>query len=161
MKVRYRGESDPLCLIHDKDYDVISIEENLYRIVDESDGDRLYPSDAFEILDYKDVEKLLPDYSEIDKLIDRADDITVYTGNTLYFGVPGNMAFVYRLDRYDPYVWKIREMLSYGISSDFDLFLWERLDDEPEKAKELIREWRKGSRDDRLRHQMRERKTTE
>ncbi len=142
MKVRYRGESDPLCLIHDKEYEVMSIEDGWYRIVDEMDDDYLYPSNAFEILDYKNVEKLLPDYCEIDKLIDQADEITVYRGDTLYLGVPGNMAFVYRLDHYDPYVWKIREMLSYAISSDFDLFLWERLDGEPEKAKELIREWR-------------------
>ncbi len=131
MKVRYRGESDPLCLIHDKESDVISIEKGLYRIVDEAGNDHLFQPDAFEILDYKGVEKLLPDYSEIDKLIDQADEITVYRGDTLYLGVPGNMAFVYRLDRYDPYVWKIWEMLSYSISSDFDLFLWERLNHEP------------------------------
>ena len=152
MKVRYRGESDPLCLIHDKEYDVISIEKGLYRIADEAGNDHLFLPDAFEILDSRDDHNLIKDYSEIDELIDQADEITVYRGDTLYLGVPGNMAFVYRLDRYDPYVWKIREMLSYAISSDFDLFLWERLDGEPEKAKELIREWRKESRDDCLRH---------
>ena len=152
MKVRYRGESDPLCLIHDKEYEVVSIEKGLYRIVDEAGNDHLFQPDAFKILDSRDDHNLIKDYSEIDELIDQADEITVYRGDTLYLGVPGNMAFVYRLDRYDPYVWKIREMLSYAISSDFDLFLWNRLDGEPEKAKELIREWRKGRRDDGLRH---------
>ncbi len=40
MRVRYLGESSPLMLINGKSYDVISIEDGWYRIVDETDEDR-------------------------------------------------------------------------------------------------------------------------
>jgi hypothetical protein len=48
MKVKYLGESDPLALIHGKLYSVLSIEENWYRIVDETGEDYLYPQELFE-----------------------------------------------------------------------------------------------------------------
>lgn len=51
MIVRYKGESDPLALIHGKDYKVLSVEEDWYRIVDETDEDYLYPPDAFDIVE--------------------------------------------------------------------------------------------------------------
>ena len=43
MKVKYLGETSPLELIHDKVYEVLSIEGEWYRIVDETDEDYLYP----------------------------------------------------------------------------------------------------------------------
>lgn len=51
MKVKYLGESDPLELIKGKVYDVISVEKEWYRIVDETDEDYLYPPDAFDIVE--------------------------------------------------------------------------------------------------------------
>lgn len=60
MKVRFIGESDPVMLLHGKIYDVISIEEGWYRIIDEEGVDEdmdvqgyLYPPDAdlFEIVE--------------------------------------------------------------------------------------------------------------
>lgn len=51
MKVRYLGESDPLTLLNNKVYDVISIEKEWYRIVDETGEDYLYPPDGFEIVE--------------------------------------------------------------------------------------------------------------
>jgi hypothetical protein len=50
MIVRYIGESDPLALIHGKEYEVLSVEQSWYRIVDETEEDYLYPPDAFEIV---------------------------------------------------------------------------------------------------------------
>ena len=43
MKVKYLGETSPLELINDKVYEVLSIEGEWYRIVDETDEDYLYP----------------------------------------------------------------------------------------------------------------------
>ena len=43
MKIRYLGETSPLELIHDKVYEVLSIEGEWYRIVDETDEVYLYP----------------------------------------------------------------------------------------------------------------------
>lgn len=51
MKVKYLGESDPLELIHGKIYEVLSIEEGEYRIVDETEEDYLYPPEDFEIVE--------------------------------------------------------------------------------------------------------------
>ncbi|MDR1708615.1 MAG: hypothetical protein LBS70_02725 [Candidatus Accumulibacter sp.] len=51
MKVRYTGESDPFGLINGKVHDVLSVEDEWYRIVDETDDDCLYPPDVFEIID--------------------------------------------------------------------------------------------------------------
>ena len=51
MKVRYLGESDPLCLLNNKIYNVISVEEDWYRIVDETGEDYLYPPEGFEIVE--------------------------------------------------------------------------------------------------------------
>lgn len=51
MKVKYIGKSDPLTLMNGKTYDVISVEQEWYRIVDETDEDYLYPPDGFEIVE--------------------------------------------------------------------------------------------------------------
>lgn len=51
MKVKYHGESSPVGLIDEKDYEVISIEGEWYRIVDETEEDYLYPPECFEIIE--------------------------------------------------------------------------------------------------------------
>ena len=50
MKVRYLGKSDPLELLHGKVYEVLSVEDDWYRMVDETGEDYLYPPQAFEIV---------------------------------------------------------------------------------------------------------------
>ena len=52
MIVKYHGESSPMSLIDEKEYEVLSIEAGLYRIIDE-EGDEegyLYPPESFEIV---------------------------------------------------------------------------------------------------------------
>lgn len=51
MKAKYLGQSDPLRLLKDKIYDILSIEKGWYRIVDETGEDYLYPPDGFEIVE--------------------------------------------------------------------------------------------------------------
>ena len=51
MKVKFIGKSDPLMLINGKIYDVISVEKDWYRIVDETEEDYLYPPELFEIVE--------------------------------------------------------------------------------------------------------------
>ena len=51
MKVKYIGETDPLYCENGKVYDVLSIENGYYRIVDETDDDYLYPPEEFEIVE--------------------------------------------------------------------------------------------------------------
>ena len=51
MKVKYLEESNPLQLMQDKIYDVISIENGFYRVIDETDEDYLYPIEMFEIVE--------------------------------------------------------------------------------------------------------------
>ena len=51
MTVKWKGQTDPLCLINGKAYNVLAIEKGWYRIVDESGEDYLYPSDNFEIIE--------------------------------------------------------------------------------------------------------------
>ena len=48
MKVRYKGETD-VSLTANKIYEVLSIEDGLYRIVDDTEEDYLYPPEQFEI----------------------------------------------------------------------------------------------------------------
>ncbi len=47
MKVVFTGESDPLCMLNGKEYEVQSIECGWYRIVDETNEDYLYPPESF------------------------------------------------------------------------------------------------------------------
>ena len=42
MKVKYMGKSDKFGLINGKTYDVVLIEKDCYRIIDETDEDYLY-----------------------------------------------------------------------------------------------------------------------
>lgn len=49
-RVRYLGKTKFLSLTHHKIYDVISIEKEWYRIIDDSGEDYLYPPEIFEIV---------------------------------------------------------------------------------------------------------------
>ena len=51
MKVKYIDETDPLYCINGKVYDVLSIENGYYRIVDETGEDYLYLPEEFEIVE--------------------------------------------------------------------------------------------------------------
>lgn len=58
MKVRYIGnkhedfivKNNRIDLVPGKEYDVLSIEREWYRVIDESGEDYLYPPDFFEIV---------------------------------------------------------------------------------------------------------------
>lgn len=50
MKVRYIGKTD-VSLTNGKIYEVISIENNCYRIIDDTDEDYLFSKDEFEIVE--------------------------------------------------------------------------------------------------------------
>lgn len=51
MKIKFIGKTESLVLTHNRVYDVISIERNWYRIVDDSGEDYLYPPEYFEIVE--------------------------------------------------------------------------------------------------------------
>ncbi len=51
MKVRWRGESDWLMLTHGKEYTVLSVEREWYRVIDNSGEDYLYPPEGFDIVE--------------------------------------------------------------------------------------------------------------
>lgn len=51
LKIKYIGETDFLVLTNNKIYDVISIEKDWYRIIDDSGEDYLYPPELFEIVE--------------------------------------------------------------------------------------------------------------
>ena len=51
LKIKYIGETDFLVLTHNIIYDVISIEKEWYRIIDDSGEDYLYPPELFEIVE--------------------------------------------------------------------------------------------------------------
>ena len=51
MKVKFLGESDPLALLNNKVYNVLSVEKGWYRIIDETGEDYLYPPEAFTIVE--------------------------------------------------------------------------------------------------------------
>ena len=48
MKIKWKGKTEFLMLTHDKIYDVIAVENDWYRIIDDSGEDYLYPPDNFE-----------------------------------------------------------------------------------------------------------------
>lgn len=48
MKVKYIGESDA-SLTNGKEYEVLAVEEGLYRIVDNTEEDFLFWPDEFEV----------------------------------------------------------------------------------------------------------------
>lgn len=51
MKVKFLGETSFLELTHDEVYDVLSIEKDWYRIIDDTGADYLYPPEDFEIME--------------------------------------------------------------------------------------------------------------
>lgn len=51
MKVKYKDESTSYGLEKDEIYEVISIENDFYRIVDKSNEDYLYSKNFFEIVE--------------------------------------------------------------------------------------------------------------
>ena len=51
LKIKYIGETDFLVLTLNIIYDVISIEKEWYRIIDDSGEDYLYPPELFEIVE--------------------------------------------------------------------------------------------------------------
>ena len=51
MKVKYIGESGSLSLTKGTIYEVIGVEKDWYRVIDEEDEDYLYPPGAFEIIE--------------------------------------------------------------------------------------------------------------
>ena len=50
MKVKWKGKTEFLMLTHDQIFDVVAVEKNWYRIVDDSGDDYLYPPENFEIV---------------------------------------------------------------------------------------------------------------
>lgn len=48
MKVKYKGESD-VSLTNGKEYEVLSVENGWYRIVDDTEDDYLFDPDDFEV----------------------------------------------------------------------------------------------------------------
>ena len=53
MNVIWKGKSDSLGLINGKTYQVLAIEKDWYRIIDETGEDYLFPPDKFEIIKNK------------------------------------------------------------------------------------------------------------
>lgn len=51
MKVRFIGETDPIYMINGKIYEILSIENGWYRIIDEEGEDYLYPPELFQVVD--------------------------------------------------------------------------------------------------------------
>lgn len=51
MKVKFKGKTKFLILTNGKIYDVIAVEKDWYRIVDDSGEDYLYPPEQFEIIE--------------------------------------------------------------------------------------------------------------
>lgn len=50
MKVKYIGQSG-VSLTNGKIYEVLSVEETWYRLIDDTDEDYLFPPDVFEIVE--------------------------------------------------------------------------------------------------------------
>jgi len=50
LKVRFLGEGSPMTLTHGKVYEVMAIEHDCYRIIDDTDEDYLYPIKKFEMV---------------------------------------------------------------------------------------------------------------
>ena len=63
MKVKFLGETSPLELLNGKVYEVVYVEKEWYRIVDETGDDYLYPPECFEIVEENDGSVPVLDYS--------------------------------------------------------------------------------------------------
>ena len=51
MKVRYIGKTNSATFTNGKEYEVLSVEHDWLRIVDETEEDYLYPPTKFEIIE--------------------------------------------------------------------------------------------------------------
>lgn len=51
MRVRWKGKTEFLMLTNGKEYEVLSIEKEWYRLVDDSGEDYLYPPELFDIVE--------------------------------------------------------------------------------------------------------------
>ena len=51
MKAIWKGDTEPLGLLNGKEYEVLSVEwdNKMFRVVDETGEDYLYPAEDFEI----------------------------------------------------------------------------------------------------------------
>ena len=54
MRVRYLGETSPLELTQGKVYDMLSVERDWYRVIDDTNEDYLYPPEDFEVVEPED-----------------------------------------------------------------------------------------------------------
>ena len=50
LKVRFLGEGSAMTLTHGEIYEVMAVEYDCYRIIDDTDEDYLYPIKKFEIV---------------------------------------------------------------------------------------------------------------
>ena len=50
MRAKYLGKTESLVLTNAKVYEVLSVERDWYRIVDDSGEDYLYPPELFELV---------------------------------------------------------------------------------------------------------------
>ncbi len=50
MRAKYLGKTEFLVLMNGKVYEVLSVERDWYRIVDDSGEDYLYPPELFELV---------------------------------------------------------------------------------------------------------------
>lgn len=51
MRVKFVGKGSPMTLIHGKIYEVMAVENDCYRIIDETNEDYLYHKSNFEIVE--------------------------------------------------------------------------------------------------------------
>lgn len=51
MRAKYIGKTDFLVLTHGKLYEILSVEKDWYRVIDDSGEDYLYPPELFELLE--------------------------------------------------------------------------------------------------------------
>lgn len=51
MKVKWIGKTTSFMMTHGKIYEVISIEKDWYRVIDDTGEDYLYPPEKFEIIE--------------------------------------------------------------------------------------------------------------
>lgn len=50
MKIKFNGESG-VSLTNGKEYEVLSVENGWYRIVDDTDDDYLFPPEEFDVIE--------------------------------------------------------------------------------------------------------------
>lgn len=51
MKVRWKGKTGPLVLTYDRVCDTVSVEKDLYYVMDDNGEDYFYPPGLFEIVE--------------------------------------------------------------------------------------------------------------